>query len=184
MDTVEVSTSVYLPPEEVYAFLLDFPGYGHYSEHLQEVRRYGDGDPGTEYELDFAWWKLSYTARSRVTNTEPPHRIDWSVVKDIDAVGHWFVRPLEDPDPSEVPAGEPPADAPADPPVTQVTFRVEYAAESAREGTFDLPRFVSLDWVIEKLKPKVETEAERIVRRIVADLEGQRREVDLEIETR
>ncbi|PSQ35218.1 polyketide cyclase [Halobacteriales archaeon QS_9_70_65] len=126
MDTVEVSTEVHLPPEEVYEFLLDFPRYARYSEHLTDVRQFGDGAPDTEYELDFEWWKLSYT---------------------------------------------------------RVRMVVEYAPDSAEADALDLPRFVSLEWVVEKVKPKVRAEAERVVRRIVADLEGQRRDVSLDIET-
>jgi uncharacterized membrane protein len=163
VDTVEVSTEVYLPPGEVYEFLLDFPGYAEYSEHLSAVRQHGDGTPGTEYELDFAWWKLGYTARSRVTDVDPPDRIDWRVVEDVDAVGRWEVDRLDDE-------------------TTCVTLVIEYAPDSAEADSFDLPRFVSLDWVVEKVTPKVSAEAERVVRRIVADLEGERREVDVEIE--
>lgn len=166
MDTVEVTTVVYLPPEEVYEFLLGFQSYAEYSEHLTGVRQFGDGEPGTEYELDFSWWKLTYTARSKVTDVDPPNRIDWRIVKDIDAVGQWLVEPLD-----------------AEEPRTQVTMRIEYAPDSADDGTLDLPRFVSLDWVVEKITPKVKAEAERVVRRIVADLEGNRRDVELEIET-
>lgn len=163
MDTVEVSTVVYLPPEEVYQFLLDFPGYARYSEHLTGVRQHGDGDPGTEYELDFAWWKLEYTARSRVVDVNPPARIDWRIIKDVDAVGQWLVEPTEE--------------------GTAVTLRVEYHPDSADDDALSLPRFISFDWVIEKIKPKVKAEAERVVRRIVRDLEGQNRDVALEIET-
>ena len=164
MNTVEVSTVVYLPPKEVYEFLLDFPRYARYSEHLTEVRQFGDGTPGTEYALEFAWWKLSYTARSRVTDAERPRRIDWRVIEDIDAVGYWRVDPLEDEE-------------------TEVTLVVEYAPDSANDDAVDLPRFVSLEWVVRKVKPKIRAEAERVVRRIVADLEGERRDVTIEIET-
>ena len=166
MDSVEVTTVVYLPPEEVYEFLLGFESYAKYSEYLTDVRQYGDGSPGTEYELDFTWWKLTYTARSEVTGVDRPHRIDWRIVKDVDAVGHWAVERVDD-----------------DPDETRVTFHVEYRPESADESMLDLPRFVSLGWVVEKVKPKVQAEAERVVRRIVADLEGERRDVELEIET-
>ena len=164
MDTVEVSTVVYLPPEEVHSFLMDFPGYAEYSEHLTEVRQHGDGTPGTEYELDFAWWKLTYTARSRVTGVDAPERIDWRLVKDVDAVGRWEVERVDEE-------------------TTRVTLVVEYTPDSADEGFLDLPRFVSLGWVTERVTPKVRAEAERVVRRIVADLEGERREVEVEIET-
>jgi uncharacterized membrane protein len=166
VDCVEVTTVVYLPPDEVYEFLLGFESYAKYSEYLTGVRRFGDGSPGTEYELDFTWWRLTYTARSAVTDVERPDRIDWRVVKDVDAVGSWEVEQV----------GE-------DPPETRVTLRVEYSPDSADETMLDLPRFVSLDWVVEKVKPKVEAEAERVVRRIVADLEGEPRDVALDIET-
>ena len=73
MDSIEVSTDVYLPPEEVYAFLLDFPRYARYSEHLTEVRAFGSGDPGTEYELVFSWW-YEFTPKSRQPAQREPVR--------------------------------------------------------------------------------------------------------------
>lgn len=170
METVELSTLVHLPPEEVYDFLVDFPRYANYSEHLREVRRHGDGSPGTEYDLEFAWWKLTYTARSRVVAAEPPERIDWKLVKDVDATGAWEV---------EAAADEAPPDAET---ASRVVLRIRVDIDSARGG-LGLPRFVSFDWVVEKLKPKLRTEAEAIVERIVADLEGRRRPVDLRIHT-
>jgi len=170
VETVELSTLVHLPPEEVYDFLVDFPRYANYSEHLREVRRHGDGSPGTEYDLEFAWWKLTYTARSRVVAAEPPERIDWKLVKDVDATGAWEV---------EAAADEAPPDAET---ASRVVLRIRVDIDSARGG-LGLPRFVSFDWVVEKLKPKLRTEAEAIVERIVADLEGRRRPVDLRIHT-
>jgi uncharacterized membrane protein len=166
VDSVEVTTVVYLPAEEVYEFLLSFENYANYSEYLTEVRTYGDGSPGTEYELDFSWWKLGYTARSEVTGVDPPNRVDWRIVEDIDAVGSWRIDGLED-----------------DPPETQVTLSVEYSPGSADGDALNLPRFVSLGWVVEKVKPKIRSEAERVVRRIVADLEGEPRDVKLDVET-
>jgi uncharacterized membrane protein len=169
VDSVEVSTVVYLPPEEVYEFLLDFPRYAEYSKHLREVRRRGDGGPGTNYDITFAWWKLSYTAVSEVTDTERPSRIDWRLVKDIDARGYWGVEP----EPEAAPEGEDHA--------TRVRLFVEFAPDSADDGIVDLPAFVSIDWLVDRVKPKVVEEAERIVERIVADLEGESRQVDLTI---
>lgn len=172
MDCVEVSTVVYLPPEEIYDFLLDFPRYAEYSKHLDEVRRHGgDGEPGTRYDITFSWWKLSYTAKSQVTDVQPPNQIDWRLVEDIDARGSWQVAPE--------PASSPGPDTPA----SRVRLYVEFSPGSADEHSIGLPAFVSLDWVIEKVKPKVEREAERIVERIVADLEGSPRAVDIDIHT-
>jgi len=171
VDNVEVSTVVYLPPAEVYEFLLDFPGYAKYSKYLQSVTQDGDGTPGTRYDLTFTWWKLSYTARSEVTAVDPPEQIDWKLVKDIHAHGHWRV----DPAPEAAPPGEDQA--------SRVGLSIQFDPDTADSSSLDLPRLVSLDWVIGKVKPLVQDEAERIVERIVADLEGERREVDLEIHT-
>lgn len=172
MDSVEVSTLIYLPPEEVYEFLVDFPRYADYSEHLEEVRRRGDGSPGTEYDLTFSWWKLSYTARSRVTDVDPPDRIDWEITKDIDASGAWIVEHV----PEEAPPGKPDA--------SRVRFTVQFRPGSADASMIDLPAFVSLGWVIDKVRPKIRSEAEEIVRRIVADLEGEERPVDIMVHER
>lgn len=169
MDRLEVSTLVYLPPEEIYEFLVDFPRYAKYSEYLDEIRRYGDGTPETEYDLTFAWWKLSYTARSKVTAVDPPERIDWELVRDLDASGYWGIEP----EPEDAPAGEPTA--------SRVRFYVEFDPGSASAGAIDLPALTSLDWVVTKVTPKIRAEAEQIVRRIVRDLEGRRRDVPLEI---
>ncbi|MGM0591846.1 MAG: SRPBCC family protein [Halobacteriota archaeon] len=172
MDEISVSTVVYLPPEEVYEFLVDFPRYAEYSEHLTDVYQDGDGSPGTRYALRFAWWKLSYTARSEVTAVDPPRRIDWTIIKDIEADGCWRIEPLSDL----------PDDAPPDAETASlVWFDVQWHPGSARESAVDLPRLVSLDWVIERVRPLVEREAERIVERIVADLEGRKRPVHLEV---
>jgi len=173
VDEVEVSTVVYLPPEEIYDFLVDFPGYARYSKYLERVRADGDGQPGTRYALTFSWWKLEYTAHSEVTAVDRPTSIDWELVRDLEASGHWHVEEVD------VPA-EAPADAEA---ACRVTLRVEFDPSTASVGRLNLPSFVSLSRVIEKVKPLVQEEAERVVERIVADLEGTRRPVDLRIHT-
>ena len=177
MDRVEVSTVVYLPAEDVYEFLLAFRRYANYSQYLESVRQFGDGGAGTEYALRFEWWKLHYTARSAVTEVDPPRRIEWRIIKDLDASGRWLIDPVEGAD------GSAEGDAGRSSPKTEVTFVAEYAPGSADDGIVDLPRFVSLGWVVEKIKPKIREEAERIVRRVVADLEGEERDVELRIET-
>lgn len=172
MDEVEVSTIVFLPPEAVFEFLVDFPRYANYSKHLEEVRRDGDGGPGTEYALRFAWWKLTYTARSRVTAVDPPRSIDWRLVKDVRARGRWIVEEV----PEEARDGDETA--------SRVRLRIAFDADSADAGVIDLPLFVSIGWVVERVKPLVLDEAERVVERIVADLEGEPRHVTLTIRER
>ncbi|SFR46204.1 type II toxin-antitoxin system RatA family toxin [Halogeometricum limi] len=175
MDEIVVSTVVYLPREEVYDFVVDFPRYANYSKHLRDVTRRGDGETGTRYEMRFSWWKLNYTTVSEVTELHPPERVEWRLVKDLRARGRWRIEELEDL----------PADAPEDAETaSRVFFEVSYDADSADEDTLNLPRFVSLGWVIDKLKPALENEAERVVERIVEDLEGRRRPVELSVERR
>jgi ribosome-associated toxin RatA of RatAB toxin-antitoxin module len=169
VDELEVSTVVYLPPAEVYEFLLDFPGYADYSSYLRKVRQVGDGTVDTEYHISVAWWKLSYTARTKVTGVDPPTRIDWEVVKDLRAHGYWAIE--------EVPDEAPPDRETA----SRVRLVIEFDPESAHAGMLDLPRLVSLDWVVKKVTPLVQDEAEKVVERIVADLEGERRSVELTV---
>ncbi|SMO79936.1 SRPBCC family protein [Halorubrum cibi] len=174
MDELVVRTEVYADPEAVYEFLLDFQGYAHYSEYLREVRTLaGDGGPGTRYALTFAWWKLTYTAHSRVTDVEPPERIDWEITKDIDAGGCWRVTPREGADGEE--SGE------SDEPTCEVALEVEFDPGSASPDALDLPRLVSFDWVLKKAIPLIRGEAERVIERAVRDLEGSTRDVDLEV---
>ena len=179
-----MSTEVYADPEDVYAFLLDFPRYANYSEYLREVRTVtGDGGPGTQYALTFAWWKISYTARSEVTGVDPPKRIDWEITKDIDAGGCWRVTPPEGVEGDENDGGETDAggaDAAGDAPC-EVALEVEFDPSSASSDALDLPRLVSFDWVLKKAIPLIRGEAERVVERAVRDLEGSTRDVDLDV---
>lgn len=173
MDSVEISTVVYVPPEEAYEFLVDFPGYADYSDHLDRVERHGEGEVGTEYDIHLEWWKLHYVVRSEVTDTHPPERIEWRIVKDLRAHGAWVVEP----------APEESLDDPAAPDdaeeASHVRLVINFDASSASSDMLNLPRLVSLDWVVKKVRPLVLTEAERVVARIVADLEGERRDVEL-----
>lgn len=166
-----MSTEVYADPEDVYAFLLDFPQYANYSEYLREVRTLeGEGGPGTRYALTFAWWKISYTAHSEVTGVEPPERIDWEITKDIDAGGCWRVTPADGGGSDR--EGEAPC---------EVALEVEFDPGSASSDALDLPTLVSFDWVLKKAIPLIRGEAERVVERAVRDLEDSTRDVDLDV---
>jgi len=171
VDEVEVSTVVYAPPEEMFEFLVDFPNYARYSEYIDRVEQDGEGGSGTRYDLVFSWWKLTYTARSEVTGTDRPSRIDWRIVKDIDAVGYWGIEDATDEAPDDVEAA------------SRIVLDIEFDPDSAASDAVDLPRLVSMGWVVEKVKPLVKQEATRIVERVVADIEGEPRDVDLRIRT-
>ena len=166
MEELEVGTDVHLPPEEVFPFLLDFPRYANYSEHLDSVDSFGDGSVGTEYALTFAWWKVSYTVRSRVTEIVEPERIEFDIIRGINADGEWHVEPID--------GGE----------GSHVRFLARYDASTVASDRVSLPAFVSIGWVIDRVMPFITDEAERVVERVVADLEGERRPVDLDVTMR
>lgn len=170
MNRVEASTTVRRSPEPIYDLLVDFSRYATYSKYLADVTPQGDGEVGTEYDLTFRWWHLSYTVHSEVTDVEVPRRIEWRIRGRLDAHGEWEIEELDD-----TPEG---ADA-----ASRVHFRVWFDPDSVDGDSIDLPSFVSLDWVIQKAIPKVRGEAERVVERVVADLEGERRSVELTIHT-
>lgn len=161
-----MATVVYLDHADVYEFLLDFPRYADYSEHLRSVRQRGEGGPDTEYDLRFQWWKLGYTARTRVTNVDPPTEIAWTVVRDVDAHGYWRVAERDDADRETA---------------TEVRLVVHFDPDSVDGGAVDLPPLVSFDWLVDRASDLAVREGERVVERIVADLEGERRPVRLDV---
>ncbi|MEF8775938.1 MAG: SRPBCC family protein [Haloarculaceae archaeon] len=169
MIAIDVGTLVHLPPEPVYEFLVDFPQYGDYSEYLEEVDRQGDGLAGTNYDITVSWWRLRQTVRSEVTWMNQPEQIGWEVTDPVDAHGAWRLDPAPDRAP---PAAET---------ATAVTLEVRYDPESVGEVALDLPPFVSVESVLNRVRPILEREAEAVVERVVEDLEGSPRPVDLEI---
>lgn len=127
-------------------------GYSQYSPHLDEIRQYGDGGPGTDYEIVVSWWRLSYTSATTVTVTEPSERVDWRTTQGLKARGYWDTEPLPD---KRAPPGHDHA--------TPVRLRIQ----------FDPDTLGSVPLVVE--------ESERIVAGMVADLEGEHRDVAIEV---
>ncbi|MFB6266909.1 MAG: SRPBCC family protein [Halodesulfurarchaeum sp.] len=164
METIEVRTEVRVPPAEAYAFVRDFPGYTRYSKYIREVSAEGDGGPGTIYAIQFGWWKLGYRAETRVTETVPPERVCWEVQSDIDAHGRWQVEPVD---------GETER--------SRVSLVVSYDPDSAGPELVDLPALLSIDWVVDRVVDLIEEEGRRVVSRVVADLEGETRPVELTV---
>ena len=169
MDRILLSTVVYRSPDVVFPQLRSFTEYPRYADHLESVTRHGDGGVDTCYDLRFSWWKLTYTARSKVIAIDEPNSLEWRLVKDIDAHGEWRVEA----EPESAPDGEETA--------SRIYFEATYDPHSADANAVSLPQFVSLDWVIRKIKPRLLEEAGTVVSRLVADVEGRSREVELTI---
>lgn len=166
MDTIEIRATVDRSPATVFERLRDFTRYADYSRYLRSVAVDGDGGEGTDYRLRFGWWKVTYDAYTRVTGVDAPNRLDWRVTRDIDANGQWLVDPVDEGTASAV------------------TLVVSYDPASVSGRIVDVPRLVSLDWVVEKAVGLIEDEGRRVVRRVVADLEGEPRDVELGVTRR
>jgi hypothetical protein len=200
---IEVSTTVAVPPEEAYAFVLDFEGHDDYSEYVEDVVRRGDGGEGTRFDIELSWWKLSYTFPTQVTGLDEPTRIGWRTPNGLHATGDWLFEPVapgrdgganaderagsadgdrDAPDGDrESPDGDrEAADGGVEAARTRVTLRAEY--DRSRSRLPSTPPLVSFDDVLRRLKPVVRREARRVFEHAVADLEGARRRVTLDVD--
>ena len=175
MTVVDVSTTVDVPPREAYEFVLDFEGHSSYSEYVDDVVRRGDGGVGTRFDVELAWWKLSYTFPTEVTDLTAGEHIDWRTPNGLHAKGAWLFEPTdaaadggdsEDPDESHE--------------ETRVTLRARYDRRQSRLPP--MPPLVSVDDVLDRLKPVVRREARTVFEHAVADLEGERRRVTLDVD--
>lgn len=188
MDRFEASTVVRVPPATAFEFLLDFPGYADYSPYLESVVPRGDGSVGTVYELTVAWKMLSLSVASEVTEVRPHSRVEWRLVDRVDARGEWLVEPVADADPAtdaaaEAVDGPDAADETEEADASRVTLRMQYRPDSVEDAGIGLPGLIGVDRLVDKLEGIAQAEAERTVERIVADLEGERRPVDVRVRT-
>ena len=151
VNEIEVARAVDRLPEAVFDRIRAFESYPSYSSYLERVRPIETSESLPTYRLEFAWWRLSFETRTRVVALDPPNRIDWEVVADLDAHGSWAVT--ED-------AGS-----------STLTLHVEYAPETLASENVSLPFGITLGWVREKAESLIETEATRVLDRIVADIE-------------
>lgn len=181
MDVLEVSTTINRAPEPIFSLLNDVTAYPKYTQYLQSVRPIDQHEPETstgskptdydvnmEYEFVFSWWRLEYTTVSRVTNVEPPNRIDWELRSDLNATGSWTVEAVTNTADSEQ---------------SLVTLRIEYDPTSLNTANINLPGLFSFDWLVDTVHPLIKREAEHIFERVVADLEGKSRPVTLDFRT-
>lgn len=186
MTVIEVSTTVNVPPSEAYAFVLDFEGHDDYSEHVESVTRRGDGGEGTRFDIELSWWKLSYTFPTQVTGLDEPTRIGWRTPNGLHATGDWrFERVAPGGDEGVAPedaadGSREAADGGVESERTRVTLRAEY--DRSRSRLPSTPPLVSFDDVLGRLKPVVRREARRVFEHAVADLEGERRRVTLDVD--
>jgi len=154
VNRVEVERVVERSPETVYEAVADFRRYPRYSKYLERVRedRRVDGLP--HYTLEFAWWRLTYDVSTRVVAANAPNYLDWEITTSLDASGRWSVESLDDGSKA------------------RLVLRADYDPDSVGDRAVSLPFGVSLDWVLDKAVTLVENEADRVIDRIVKDVEG------------
>nr|WP_264475364.1 SRPBCC family protein [Halorubellus salinus] len=177
---IEVSTTVDVPPAEAYAFVLDFEGHADYSEFVRDVVRRGDGSVGTRFDIELSWWKLSYTFPTQVTAIDEPSRIGWRTPNGLHARGEWAFDPVESGTDGGATTTDDTAGGDAVASSTRVTLRAEY--DRSRSRLPRLPPLVSVDDVLSRLKPVVRREATKVFEHAIADLEGERRRVTLDVD--
>ncbi|MEF8842738.1 MAG: SRPBCC family protein [Haloarculaceae archaeon] len=165
MDAVEASTPLYVPPSEVYRYIQSFEGAVEFSDHVDRIEQSGDGGPGTDYYIGLSWWRLSWTSHSRVTEVDPPNRIDWRTVGDVRARGRWLMDAL---DGADLPEGREVG--------TELALRVEFDPGSVRGA--GVTRLVPVERLLRRVRPVVARECERLVAGAVVDLEGERRPIE------
>lgn len=132
------------------------------TDTVGRVRQRGDGGRGTDYEIEFSWWRLSHTSRTRVTEADPPSYLAWRS-REVRARGEWHVDPVDPPPDREAAA--------------RLRARVEFDPGSVRR----VPRVVPFDRLAGMVAPVVRREARRVLRAVVADLEGARRPVEITV---
>ncbi|MFW5921889.1 MAG: type II toxin-antitoxin system RatA family toxin [Halodesulfurarchaeum sp.] len=153
MNRIEGSRRVDQSPEAVFGAVRDFSGYTDYSDYLRAVTVDGDGDRGTEYVLDIRVLGLTVDVRTRLDELDPPRRIEWSVLGDVEAAGQWNVRPIEGGNGSTL------------------ELIVEYDPESVDSSVVSLPFGLSVARLTSKAESLAEREAETVLDRLVADVE-------------
>lgn len=165
-ETLRADATIHAPPGAVYGLLRDVEGYGAYADHVSDVTR-REGTLET-YEITLSWWILSYTIGLRVTDAEPPRRIEWRLVEGGDARGAWELERTT-------------VDDPAVDTATDVSLIVRYDPDSADVASLSLPPFVPVSAVVERARPAVEREAERVLARVIADVEDEPRQASLSV---
>ncbi len=149
----------YAPVGDVYDFFMDFGNYGKYSEYVKDVRVVGNGDL-PEWEIEFRWWIVRYTARSKLVDYEENEYIEWQVTKDVDVHGMWRFEEVDENH-------------------THVELDLLYDPKTASKA--NPLRFISTKRLIRMVRPVLDRHVSKVLRRVAAEVEGEPRDVDYTI---
>ncbi len=158
MKKAVIEADSYAPVEEVFDFIRDFENYEKYSKYVSDIRRVSDDGP--EWEIDFEWWIVNYTARSKLVEVEENEYIEWQVTKDVDVVGRWEFDEVDDEH-------------------TKIRLHLWYDPQGASKA--NPLRYFPTKRLIQIAKPVGDRHARDVLRKVAAEVEGEEREVDYTI---
>lgn len=156
MKKAVIEADSYAPVEEVYDFMEDFGNYGQYSKFIDEIRVVDDGDQ-PEWEVDFEWWIVSYTARSKVLDKQENEYIEWQVTKDVDVAGRWEFDEVG-------------------PEHTKITLHLWYDPKGASKA--NPLQYFPTRRLIQIAKPVADRHVRDVLRKVAEEIEGEARDVD------
>ncbi len=162
MKKAVIEAEIYAESGEIYDFLMDLENYGKYSGYVSDVRVLDDSE-NPVWEIDFSWWIVNYTARSKVVDHERPRYVEWRVIKDADIRGIWELEELENGN-------------------THVELKIWYERGSASKA--NPMRFIPTSRLVKLVKPVASSHIRKVLRRITRDLEGEERDIDFEFKYR
>jgi len=148
----------YAPVDDVYEFFMDFKNYGKYSEYVKDVRVVSNGDL-PEWEIEFRWWIVRYTARSKLVDYKKNEYIEWQVTKDVDVHGMWNFEETED--------------------GTHVELELLYDPKGASKA--NPLAFFPTKRLIQMARPVVDRHVSKVLRRVAEEVEGEPRDVEYTI---
>ncbi|MFB6283077.1 MAG: SRPBCC family protein [Halobacteria archaeon] len=159
MKKATIVAEAYASKEDVYDFLMDFKNYTKYSKYAKNTRLVVDGE-NPEWEIDFRWWLVKYTAKSKVTDYRKPDFIEWRVVKDADVRGEWHLEEIGDEH-------------------TRLQLDLRYDPKGASKAN---PLwYFPTDKLIKLAKPVVLRHVNNVLRNVTKELEGEPREANFKI---
>ena len=159
MKKATIVAEAYASKQDVYDFLMDFKNYTKYSKYAKDTRLVHDGEQ-PEWEIDFRWWMVKYTARSKVTDYRPPDYIKWRVIKDADVRGEWHLEELNEEQ-------------------TRLQLDLRYDPRGASKA--NPLKYFPTDKLIRLAKPVVIRHVNNVLRNVTEELEGEPRAANFKI---
>ncbi len=144
------------PIEDIYSFFLNFKNYKEHTEYAKDIREIRSN----EWEMDWKWWIVGYTSRSKLVDYKKNKYIEWKVTKDVKARGRWEFEELDEN-------------------TTKVRLKLLYDPKGAEKA--NPLSFIPASVLVGLAKPILKRQISKILKRVAKEVEGKPREVDFAI---